>query len=65
MFSHAMLSVHLFPSPRGEHDAGSFWSADTQLSKRKKDGGFPRDFWICLPLLGIDLRVLFFLSSRL
>ena len=70
MFSQAMLSVHFFPSPRGdtrgEHDAGSFWSADTQLSKRKKDGGgFPRDFWICLPLLGFDLRVLFFLSSRL
>ena len=66
MFSQAMLSVHLFPSPRGQHDAGSFWSADTQLSKRKKDGGeFPRDFWICLPLLGFDLRALFSLSSRL
>ena len=25
-----------FPSPRGQHDAGSFWSADTQLSNEKK-----------------------------
>ena len=36
MFLQAMLSVHLFPFPRGQHVAGSFWSADTQLSKRKK-----------------------------
>ena len=39
MFSQAMLSDHLFPSPRGQHDAGSFWSADAQLSKRKKEVG--------------------------